>query len=326
MEVVWERPESGGQTEVVRQFLARQGLDTDPGVQCTVSLREGGEIVACGSLDGNVVKGVAVDPALRGCGLAEKLMTELRREAFERGQRQLFVYTGSGNEFLFRNLGFFPVASAAGALLLESTRGGLRQYLEALPKHQGLCGGAVMNCAPFTLGHRYLVEQASRACDWLYVFVLSEEKGPFPAADRLELVRRGCRDLPNVSVHPTRGYLISNATFPTYFLKDKSRGAAISCRLDLEIFAGRFAPALNLRKRFVGTEPLDPVTRAYNEAMKALLPLRGVQVVELPRLERAGAPVSASRVRACLQEENWTALRELVPETTYAYLNTKKGG
>ena len=338
MEIFWERPGQGGQSEPIARFLEEQGLRPDHGVQATVSLREDaaqlvvgyansdGRILACGGLEGNVIKTVAVDPSCQGQGLAEVLMTELRREAFARGHRQLFVFTKPSNEALFRSLSFFPVASSGEAMLLESTRGGLRRYLDSLPKSGGVHGAVVMNCAPFTLGHQYLVDQARQACDWLYVFVLSEDKGMFSPEDRLALVRQGCREFPNVSVHPTMGYLISNATFPTYFLKDRSRGQEISCQLDLEIFAGSFAPALGLQKRFVGTEPLDPVTRQYNEALQASLPGRGIAVVELPRLEVGGQPVSASRVRACLAAGDLASVRQLVPDTTYAYCASKLGG
>ena len=314
MEVFWERPAQGGQSEPIARFLAEQGLRSDSGVQATVSLQESGRILACGGLDGNVIKTVAVDPAYQGQGLAEVLMTELRREAFSRGHRQLFIFTKPSNEPLFRSLSFFPVAACGEAMLLESTRGGLRRYLDALPKHGGNCGAVVMNCAPFTLGHQYLVDQARQACDWLYVFVLSEAKGMFPPEDRLELVRQGCQAYSNVSVHPT------------YFLKDQNRGGEISCQLDLEIFASRFAPALGLRKRFVGTEPLDPVTGRYNEALQSFLPGRGISVVEVPRLEAEGGPVSASRVRGCLASGDWQLLQQLVPHTTFAYLKSKLGG
>ena len=191
MEVFWERPAQGGQSEPIARFLSEQGLRSASGVQATVSLQESGRILACGGLDGNVIKTVAVDPAYQGQGLAEVLMTELRREAFSRGHRQLFIFTKPSNEPLFRSLSFFPVAACGEAMLLESTRGGLRRYLDALPKHGGNCGAVVMNCAPFTLGHQYLVDQARQACDWLYVFVLSEAKGMFPPEDRLELVRQG---------------------------------------------------------------------------------------------------------------------------------------
>ena len=43
-------------------FLREQGLRSDDGVQATVSLREEGRLLACGGLDGNVIKTVAVDP------------------------------------------------------------------------------------------------------------------------------------------------------------------------------------------------------------------------------------------------------------------------
>ncbi len=210
-------------------------------------------------------------------------------------------------------------------MLLESTRGGLRRYLDALPKHGGNCGAVVMNCAPFTLGHQYLVDQARQACDWLYVFVLSEAKGMFPPEDRLELVRQGCQAYSNVSVHPTMGYLISNATFPTYFLKDQNRGGEISCQLDLEIFASRFAPALGLRKRFVGTEPLDPVTGRYNEALQSFLPGRESPLWRCPgwRPRRPGKRQPGSRVPGF---RRLALLQQLVPHTTFAYLKSKLGG
>lgn len=107
MEIFWERPGQGGQSEPIARFLEEQGLRPDHGVQATVSLREDGRILACGGLEGNVIKTVAVDPSCQGQGLAEVLMTELRREAFARGHRQLFVFTKPSNEALFRSLSFF---------------------------------------------------------------------------------------------------------------------------------------------------------------------------------------------------------------------------
>ena len=320
---LWTEPT---QTWPVQQFLRSQGLEPDPEAEFTVSLRQDSRILACGSLDGNVIKGMAVDPAFRGQGLAARLMTSLRQAAFRQGRRKLFVYTKPENELLFRGLGFFPLATAGEAMLLENVRGGLQAYLDNLDKHSGPCGAVVMNCAPFTNGHRYLVEQAAGQCAWLYVFVLSEEKGMFSAAQRLDMVRRGCRAYANVSVHPTDGYLISNATFPTYFLKDRWAGGETSCQLDVEMFAGRFAPALDLKLRFLGTEPADPVTRAYNETLKALLPPRGIGVQEIPRLTQQGVPVSASRVRSALHAGRWAEVQALVPETTFDALTQQMGG
>ena len=73
----------------------------------------------------------------------------------------------------------------------------------------------------------------------------------------------------------------------------------------------------------MGTEPLSPMTNAYNEALKACLPPRGIELIEVPRMEKSEAPVSASAVRSFLEEGNDEAVRALVPETTYHYLQAK---
>ncbi len=188
------------------------------------------------------------------------------------------------------------------------------------PDAAGTVGAVVVNCNPFTRGHRYLIERAARSCDTLYVFVLSEDRSFFPAADRMELVREGTRDLANVRVCPTGDYMISQATFPTYFIKDKARAPRMQLALDLAVFAGVFARELAITRRFVGTEPNCAVTASYNAAMHDYLPPRGIEVTELPRIEQNGEPISASRVRALLLAGDYEGLRPLVPDTTYEYL------
>ncbi len=311
--------------KAVAEFLSREGLDYDPAIPYTVNLLDDDKIVGTGSLDGNICKCIAIDPAYQGEGLTATLITQLRQEAFRRGLRHLFLYTKPKNRFLFEGLSFYRVAETADTLLMENVKGGVTQFVSSLPRPEiaGRVGAIVANCNPFTLGHRYLVEQAAARCDTLHLFVLSEDKSFFPAADRLELVKQGVADLKNVWVHPTGDYLISAATFPTYFIKDKDRIPEIRCQLDLEIFANHFAPALGITRRFVGTEPLSPVTDAYNRQMMAFLPTKGVEVTLIERKQQDGAPISASRVRALLEQKDWNALQALVPGTTLAYLKEK---
>ena len=90
--------------------------------------------------------------------------------------------------------------------------------------------------------------------------------------------------------------------------------------LDVEIFGRHIAPALGISRRYVGTEPLSPLTNSYNRALAALLPACGVEVVEVPRLEEGGQPISASRVRALLATGELNAIAPLVPPTTFDYL------
>ena len=217
---------------------------------------------------------------------------------------------------------FYPVAATEQVLLMEDKPEGVQRFLKTLPVQTcaGTVGAAVMNCDPFTLGHRYLVESAAKECDKLYVFVLSEDQGHFSAADRLAMVKAGTADLKNVTVLPTGPYLISAATFPTYFLKDRDGAEQVQCLLDIAIFCKYYAPHFGIKYRYVGTEPLSPMTNKYNMALKENLPTKGIDVRELPRLEKAGTPISASAVRKALAENNWDALRALVPPTTFDHL------
>ena len=312
------RPMRGQSLEQLKAFLRLCGLDYDEGVDFTAVLIEDDEIVATGSLDGCTLKCIAVSPMHQGEDLSARILTELRREALERGEKQLMLFTKPGNEAMFTPFGFHPLVRTADCLLMEDRREGLARFLAGLerPSQDVETGCIVCNCNPFTLGHRYLIETAAAQVKALHVFVLSEKKSLFPPEVRLKLVREGCSDLKNVFVHETGPYMVSSATFPSYFIKDKARVDEIFCELDIRLFGEKIAPALHIRRRFVGTEPNCPVTRFYNEQLKARLPGYGIELIEIPRRECGGEAISASRVRALMEEGNIEAIRPLVPEIT----------
>lgn len=299
-------------------LLSKSGLEEST-AEHTVLIWEGDELIATGSREGSILKCIAVDDGHQGEGLTATVLTQLRQEAFQAGISKLFLYTKPRNEHLFTPLLFHPIAKTGKVLLMEDNVRGIRRFLSSLPAPDGECGCIVMNADPFTFGHRYLVETASAQCENLLIFVLSEDRGHVPAADRLELVKRGTADLPNVTVLPTGPYLISSATFPTYFLKDRDDVREVQCMLDVEIFTKYFAPHFHITRRFVGMEPLSVLTARYNEVLKSQLPPRGIAVTELPRLETSGTPISASAVRRALTEGDRGTVRSLVPPTTYDY-------
>ena len=308
----------------VRDFLSAQGLRYEPGDFTAVVRDTDGSVAATGSLAGRVLKCIAVDERLRGEGLTAPVMTALRSRAFAQGLRRLFLFTKPQNQGMFRDFGFYPISHTSDMLLMENTRNGISDFVASLDRgpQGGVHGAVVANCNPFTLGHRYLIERAAASCDVLHLFILSEDKSAVPADVRFALVRQGVSDLKNVLVHPTSDYLISSVTFPTYFLKDEQKAGEAAGRLDLTIFCDYFVPALSITRRFVGQEPFCPVTAAYNRLMHEMLPPRGVQVTEIPRLEKEGCAVSASRVRALWKEQKWDELRPLVPDATFRYLST----
>ena len=227
---------------------------------------------------------------------------------------------------LFAPLFFYPVAQTDSVLLMESTRSGIENFLKSLeedPAKNGKTGCIVMNADPFTRGHQYLAETAAAACDRLYIFVLSEEKGTFSARERLELVKAGTAHLKNVTVYPTGPYLISSATFPKYFLKDKETAQREHYLLDLAVFTKWFVPYFGIQCRFAGTEPSCAVTGGYNRAMEEILPRSGVEFVEIPRKQEGDRAISASTVRREMQAGSLENLKKLVPETTYQRIAEK---
>ncbi len=313
----------------VKSFLADQELDYEEQISFTVNLIGDQRIVATGSLDGNILKCIAVDPEYQGEGLASRIVQTLISEGYRRGLTHLFLYTKPENIRLFQDLGFYLITETTDVALMENQKDGISNYLNTLYLAQeGKFednGSVVMNCNPFTNGHLYLIEEAASQSDCLYVFVVSEDRSVFPADVRLDLVKRGVAHLDNVVVYPTSDYLISAATFPTYFLKDRYESGDIQSELDLIIFAEYFVKTFQINKRFVGTEPLDRLTASYNEKMKEILNEVQVEVLELPRKLLNEVPISASRVRELMAEGDYDAIRELVPDVTYDFLVSEEG-
>lgn len=179
-----------------------------------------------------------------------------------------------------------------------------------------LRGVVVMNCNPFTLGHRYLIEQAAKQVERLFVMVVREDCSLFAYAERKAMVEQGVAHLKNVTVIDGSEYAISQATFPTYFLKRLDDAADTQMLLDLDLFRRHIAPALGTTVRFVGTELTDRLTRRYNQLMHEVL----ADVRETVRLEKDGNAVSASRVRKAMEQGDMSTIRQLVPPTTLPYI------
>ena len=187
------------------------------------------------------------------------------------------------------------------------------QHLNTTPPRRGV---VVMNCTPFTLGHRYLIEQAAKQVERLFVMVVREDCSLFAYAERKAMVEQGVAHLENVTVIDGSEYAISQATFPTYFLKRLDDAADTQMLLDLDLFRRHIAPALGATVRFVGTEPTDRLTRRYNQLMHEVL----ADVREIVRLEKKGNAVSASRVRKAMEQGDMSTIRQLVPPTTLPYI------
>ncbi len=313
---------SGWKSEPWAQLLERCGLTHDRQADTILLVWENDALIATGSRLGNLLKCIAVDSSHQGQDLTATVLTHLRQDALQAGHRHLFLYTKPRNKYLFSSLFFYPIAQTDSVLLMENKPDGIGEFLDSLPvvPTNGTVGATVMNCNPFTRGHRYLIETAARDCARLYVFVLSEDKSHFRAEDRMAMVKAGTADIPNVTVLPTGPYLISAATFPTYFLKEQAQIQDAQCELDVAVFAKYYAPKFGITRRYVGTEPFCGVTAQYNSALERFLPAHGITLCQIPRLETGSVPISASAVRELLAAGDREAIASLVPQSTYDYL------
>ena len=229
---------------------------------------------------------------------AEKIFEFLKSKNLYLGQNEKLV----APKIEIEPLNIFGIPKQYYSFSEEFTHPELKNYLDSLKKYRDRVGAIVMNCNPFTLGHRYLIETASKQCKKLYVFVVEEDKSIFKFKDRIDLVKKGTADLKNVVVLPSGKFMISSLTFTDYFNKSELQDKIIDPSMDVEIFAKQIAPALGVNIRFVGEEPLDKVTKQYNDTMRRILPQYGIEFCEIKRKEESGAVISASRVRKLLEE------------------------
>jgi [citrate (pro-3S)-lyase] ligase len=308
----------------VELFLDKFFLNLDAGLEYYVGIYEGENLLGGAGYEGNIIKCVALDDSLRGLGLTNTLISDLIKKIYDNGNNKAILFTKPENKELFEGSGFYLVESSKMALLMETDKNAFSNYLKKLEIHKkpGTVGAIVMNCNPFTLGHQHLVEYAAARCDVLHLFVVEEDKSVFPFSIRRELAKKGVAHLDNVQIHNGGDYIISSATFPAYFIKDTDDIIRTQAELDLRIFGGHIAPALRITKRFVGNEPYSQVTNMYNRIMQEILPSFGVEVEIVPRKEQAGEPISASRVREYIQNGDLYKARELLPSSTYSFLES----
>ncbi len=330
----------------IEGFLQANGLRYDDVDYYAVLVDESSdEIVAGGGLKGGVIKCVAVADGHKGEAVANQIVSHLIAKANAAGHQCVKLFTKPQNRPLFESLSFRFLAEAPEAILMETGVGGIAKYSEELRAKSEECncyllagrnsvevdstklsvdtvkwsvGVIVMNCNPFTLGHRYLIERSSELVERLYVVVVREDCSMFSYSERKAMVSQGVKDLGNVVVVDGSDYAVSATTFPTYFLKRISDATDTQILLDLDIYLRHIAPALGANVRFVGSEPTDPLTRRYNELMRQQL--GDDHVCEIPRMEKCGSVVSASRVRRAIEANSlWQAIK-LVPSSTIPYI------
>lgn len=313
-------------------LLEKEGIERDRNLDYTVGLYDDNyHLAATGSCYHNTLRCMAVDEAHQGEGLLNQVVSHLIDYEYRNNVIELFLYTKCDKALFFKDLGFYEIARFdEQVIFMENRKRGFTSYLEHLKEEtkqpiETSVGAVIMNANPFTLGHLYLLETAAAACKLLHVFVVSEDMSLVPFSVRLELLKAGSAHIKNLVYHHTGDYIISNATFPSYFLKDEESVIRAHAGLDIAVFA-QIAKVLSITTRFVGEEPFSQVTGIYNQVMQEELPKAGITCHVIPRMASAlyREGISASTVRNLIHQGNIEGIKDLVPDTTYAYFTSVK--
>ena len=320
----------------ILQLLNAEGIKRDRNLDYTCAAYDSDyNIIGTGSCFGNTLRCLAVSHEHRGEGLTNKIISHLIQYQFERGNYHLFIYTKYTTYHLFKDLGFYEIVRIKDQIVfMENKKTGFSDYLNELKKNninnidhnKKKVAAIVMNANPFTLGHQYLIEKASKENDILHLFIVSEDKSIVPFKVRKQLIKEGTKHLTNIIYHDSGPYIISSSTFPSYFQKDEKDVIESHANLDIEIFA-KIAKALDINARYIGEEPTSLVTGIYNQLMIKKLPENGIQCVVVPRMtnKEGNEVISASDVRKAIKEGQFEKMKNMVPECTYKFFMSEEG-
>lgn len=353
------RPSDRRAQEQIDVLLQAEGIRRDANLDYTCAMYDDMmNIIATGSCFENTLRCMAVSSAHQGEGLMNEIVTHLIDHQISEGRIHLFLYTKCDSAKFFGDLGFCEIVRIEDRIVfMENRRNGFPGYLKKLQADtlgQDTAGistrpgcrsaAIVMNANPFTLGHLYLVEKACAENDLVHLFIVSEDASLVPFSVRKKLIMEGTSHLSNIVYHESGPYVISNATFPSYFQKDETAVIESHAWLDLRVFT-RIAQAVGIRTRYVGEEPASLVTGIYNRIMQEELPKAGISCVVVPRKEAAAkavsgaspsgtapisasasgtAPISASTVRQLLKAGDFDGLKDLVPESTLRWFMSRE--
>lgn len=328
-----------GNQEVIR-LLECEGIRRDAHLDYTCGIYdENLQLAATGSCFGNTLRCLAVSNSHQGEGLMNQIISHLVMIQAERGHTHLFLYTKCESSHFFENLGFYEIAKIKNQIVfMENRRSGFSSYLNQLKAEtEASCvwssffskntpfllkkAAVVMNANPFTLGHQYLVERASSENDIVHLFLVSEDASLIPFTVRKKLVLKGTSHLKNIICHDSGSYMISSATFPSYFQKDTQSAMESHAYLDLTVFT-LIAKFLSISRRYVGEEPFSQVTALYNQIMKQKLPEQGIECIEIPRKKTGEQIISASSVRQALKDGDQTLLANCLPAAVLDYFRS----
>lgn len=309
-------------------YLSKHGVEFD-NPEKTVVARDKGKIIGTGSVDGKVMKYFFVEDEYKGMKILPNMYNSLLTYLLDKNILEHFIFTAPENEMIFTGIGLKKVLSTNRVLLLE---GGFSSYNSWIKKIKTNLnpevetrGAIVANCNPMTKGHKYLIDYAKEKVDELLVFIVEEDKSVFATEDRYNIVKNEYKDEDKVVVVLGGPYIISQVTFPTYFIKKFDETTDIYTELDAMLFSRKIAVDLQIDIRFVGDEPIDLLTAQYNSKLLKSTENVKLTLEKIDRIQDNDGYISASNVRRYISEGQMDNAFELLTESSIEFLKSESG-
>jgi len=304
----------------VTSFLQDNGLKFDADITETLYIEDDNELIASISRSSYIIKCLAVKSDRRGENLAGIILSELLQDMRQEGINYFQVFTKSEYIFVFESMGFRLLAKTTRVAILEAGESRIAEkmaeikiQIERRLKTSILnrnIGAIVVNCNPMTKGHYQLILDSAVNHDLFLVFVVEEDQSVFDFEERFAFVRNALKDQEQIMVLPSTKYMVSQLTFPSYFLKTIDEAEYEHAMLDAIIFRDHFLKDLNIAKRYIGTET-EPVMTAYNKILKDIL---NDAIVERERFCLDNTVISASIVRKLIFMDRIDEACKFIPE------------
>ncbi|MFA7075147.1 MAG: GNAT family N-acetyltransferase [Candidatus Izemoplasmatales bacterium] len=311
--------------EDVKHLLLSLDLTYETATE-TIMVYDDDKLIGTGSIDQNVIKMIGVLPLYQGQNITSLIMSELTQRLYQKGIFKFFLYTQPKSKTMFSSFDLNLVVETHDIVMFENKLNPISKVLnelkQQLPQKKKSRAALVMNCNPMTNGHLYLIEKATQENDNVLIFLVEENRSVFSFEQRYHMVEQSIKHLDNIILIPSGPYIISSITFPTYFLKSLSLASMSYMMLDAIIFKQYFMPILDIDYRYVGDEPLDPMTSAYNNTLKSILGLK-LKIIERKTIN--DQIISASYVRKLAQEKRYDIIKTIVPKATYDFLVSPEG-
>ncbi|MCT4604305.1 MAG: hypothetical protein N4A59_15555, partial [Marinifilum sp.] len=198
------------------------------------------EVIGTGSYKGRVLKYVAVAPKFREGAAFAQIVTHLIDIVIQE-HKHIFVYTKPRNLEVFKGLGFTEIATAEPLFsVLEFGYENIKtyqDYLRSIKKDVsvGNIAAVVVNCNPFTNGHKYLIEKACKENRLVYLFVVEEDRSSFTFQTRWRLIKEELGHIENLVMVRGGNYVVSGTIFPCYFLKQEKESDIAAKQAELDV-------------------------------------------------------------------------------------------